>query len=59
MEKSKLKEKVNWPVTILLIVGLITVLFPLNMTVVIAVKSPTRMSAANPRPTSRAWRCWC
>lgn len=44
MEKSKLKEKVNWPVTILLIVGLITVLFPLYMTVVIAFKSPTKMT---------------
>ena len=44
MEKSKLKEKVNWPVTILLIVGLITVLFPLYMTVVIAFKSPTEMT---------------
>ena len=44
MEKSKLKEKVNWPVTILLIVGLITVLFPLYMTVVIAFKNPTEMT---------------
>ena len=44
MEKSKLKEKVNWPVTILLIVGLVTVLFPLYMTVVIAFKNPTEMT---------------
>ena len=43
MEKSKLKEKVNWPVTILLIVGLIMVLFLLYMTVVIAFKSPIEM----------------
>ena len=32
------KERINWPVTILLIAGLITVVFPLYMTVVIALK---------------------
>ena len=29
MEKMKIKERVNWPVTILLLLGLITVAFPL------------------------------
>ena len=42
MEKEmKIKEKVNWPVTILLILGLITIAFPLYMTIVIAFKQPT------------------
>lgn len=41
---EKVKEKVNWPVTILLILGLITVIFPLYMTVVIAFKQPSEMT---------------
>lgn len=40
----KVKEKVNWPVTILLICGLITVAFPLYMTVIIAFKQPSEMT---------------
>jgi len=43
-EKVKTGEKVNLPLTILLIVGCITVLFPLYMTVIIALKSPTEMT---------------
>lgn len=42
--KQKVKERVNWPVTILLIIGLITVVFPLYMTVVIAFKQPSEMT---------------
>ncbi|MCD8122193.1 MAG: carbohydrate ABC transporter permease [Clostridiales bacterium] len=42
--KVKVKEKYNWPVTILLILGLITVIFPLYLTVVIAFKQPTEMT---------------
>lgn len=42
--KQKVKERVNWPVTILLIIGLITVAFPLYMTVVIAFKQPSEMT---------------
>ena len=38
------KERINWPVTILLIAGLITVVFPLYMTVVIALKKPSEMT---------------
>lgn len=41
--KKKVKEKVNWPLTILLIAGLITVAFPLYMTLVIALKKPSEM----------------
>lgn len=40
----KVKEKVNWSVTILLICGLITVAFPLYMTVIIAFKQPSEMT---------------
>jgi len=40
----KVKEKVNWPVTILLILGLITVVFPLYMTIIIAFKQPSEMT---------------
>ncbi|MCI9378286.1 MAG: carbohydrate ABC transporter permease [Eubacterium sp.] len=40
----KIKEKVNWPVTVLLILGLITIAFPLYMTIVIAFKQPTEMT---------------
>ena len=44
MEKMKIKERVNWPVTILLLLGLITVVFPLYMTIVIALKKPAEMT---------------
>ena len=43
MMKKKGMEKVNWPVTVLLILGLITVAFPLYMTIVIALKQPSEM----------------
>ncbi|MBQ2680675.1 MAG: carbohydrate ABC transporter permease [Eggerthellaceae bacterium] len=42
--KKKIREKVNWPITIALIVGLITVIFPLYMTVIIAFKQPSEMT---------------
>ncbi len=38
------KSDINWPVTILLILGLITIIFPLYMTVVIAFKQPSEMT---------------
>lgn len=41
---KKVKAKVNWPVTALLIAGLITVAFPLYMTIVIAFKKPSEMT---------------
>lgn len=40
----KTHEKVNWPITILLILGLITILFPLYMAIVIAFKQPSEMT---------------
>ena len=42
--KTKVKERVNWPLTIVLIAGLITVAFPLYMTLVIALKKPSEMT---------------
>lgn len=42
--KKKVKERINWPITILLIIGLITVAFPLYMTIVIAFKQPSEMT---------------
>ena len=38
------KERYNWPVTILLICGLITIIFPLYMTIIIAFKQPSEMT---------------
>ncbi len=43
-ENGKAKEKVNWPVTILLLIGLITIVFPLYMAIVIAFKQPSDMT---------------
>lgn len=40
----KVKERINWPVNILLILGIITVAFPLYMTIVIAFKQPSEMT---------------
>ena len=41
---EKMKARVNWPITILLFVGLLTVAFPLYMTIVIAFKQPSEMT---------------
>ena len=41
---KKVKAKVNWPITALLIAGLLTVAFPLYMTIVIAFKKPSEMT---------------
>ena len=43
MEKMKIKERVNWPVTILLLLGLITVAFPLYMRIVSAESFPCQV----------------
>lgn len=43
-DKVKAKEKVNWPITILLLLGLVTILFPLYMAIVIAFKQPSDMT---------------
>lgn len=42
--RVKLFGHINWPVTILLIIGLSTVIFPLYMTIVIAFKQPSEMT---------------
>ncbi|MDO4325632.1 MAG: carbohydrate ABC transporter permease [bacterium] len=44
MKTKKVGQNVNWPVTILLIIGCITIFFPLYMTVVIAFKQPSEMT---------------
>ena len=45
MKKEQVVDhKVNWPVTILLIIGCITIFFPLYMAVVIAFKQPSEMT---------------
>ena len=52
-----MKKKYNWPVTILLILGLVTVLFPLYITVVIAFKQPSEMgnSVASILSLPKSW----
>ena len=44
MKKNQVAGKTNWPVTILLILGCITIFFPLYMAVVIAFKKPSEMT---------------
>lgn len=44
MSKLKGKQGTNWILTVVLILGCVTVLFPLYMTVVIAFKNPTEMT---------------
>lgn len=41
---NKTVQKTNWPITILLILGCITILFPLYMAIMIAFKNPTEMT---------------
>ncbi|SDI07234.1 raffinose/stachyose/melibiose transport system permease protein [Alteribacillus bidgolensis] len=35
-----MNRKTNWPITILLILGTLVILFPLYLTVTVALKSP-------------------
>ena len=44
LNKNQVAGKTNWPVTILLILGCITIFFPLYMAVVIAFKKPSEMT---------------
>ncbi len=44
MKKRDVGKQVNWLVTILLIIGCVTIFFPLYMTVVIAFKKPSEMT---------------
>ncbi len=41
---NKFTRSVNWPVTILLIIGCVTIFFPLYMAVIIAFKQPSEMT---------------
>ena len=43
-KKNKVAAATNWPVTILLILGCVTVIFPLYMAIVIAFKKPSEMT---------------
>lgn len=43
-KKAKSLNKTNWPVTILLILGCITIFFPLYMAIMIALKRPAEMT---------------
>ena len=42
--KARIGHKTNWPVVILLILGLSTIVFPLYMAIVIAFKQPSEMT---------------
>ncbi len=44
MKETRTAERVNWPITVLLMLGLITIAFPLYMAVVIAFKQPNEMT---------------
>ena len=44
MTQVRDKKKYNWPITILLIFGCVTIFFPLYMAVVIAFKQPSEMT---------------
>ena len=43
-KKNRVAAATNWPLTILLILGCITVIFPLYMAIVIAFKKPSEMT---------------
>ena len=42
--KEKAEHRTNWTVMVLLILGLITIAFPLYMTIIIAFKQPSEMT---------------
>ena len=44
MMRDKNGERINWPVTILLVLGCLTIFFPLYMAVIIAFKQPSEMT---------------
>lgn len=44
MTQARDKRRYNWPVTILLIIGCVTIFFPLYMAVIIAFKQPSEMT---------------
>ena len=59
---AKVKERYNWPVTILLIIGIVLIiLLPLYMALMIAIKDPSDMNniLALPRKLQSAELCRC
>ena len=58
----KVKERYNWPVTILLIIGIVVViLLPLYMALMIAIKDPSDMNniLALPKKNQTSELCGC
>lgn len=56
MKKTKVKQKYNWPVTILLIIGIVIfILLPLYMTFMIAVKDSAGMNNVLAWPKTFHW----
>lgn len=56
MKKTKVKQKYNWPVTILLIIGIVIfILLPLYMTFMIAVKDSAGMNNVLAWPETFHW----
>ena len=43
---EKMKARINWPITILLFIGLLTIVFPLYMAIIIAFKQPSEMTTS-------------
>ncbi|HCM24399.1 MAG TPA: ABC transporter permease, partial [Ruminococcaceae bacterium] len=41
---NRVRRRTNWPITILMIIGCVTIFFPLYMTVIIAFKKPSEMT---------------
>lgn len=59
---AKVKERYNWPVTILLIIGIVLIiLLPLYMALMIAIKDPSDMNniLALPKKLRLHWNCSC
>lgn len=53
--RVRLFGHVNWPVTILLILGLSTIIFPLYMTIIIAFKQPSEMANSGILSLPKSW----
>ena len=56
----RIKERCNWPVTILLIAGIVLIiLLPLYMALMIAIKDPSDMNNILALPTQTSEFCRC
>ena len=57
---AKVKERYNWPVTILLIIGIVLIiLLPLYMALMIAIKDPSDMNNVLALPRKLRCICFC